>query len=75
MAGYGHQTLTTDPALSRYSNMYVKRHEYFRWTPRTAAWTLTFVAAIPFVVGYFGYVTDGKYDMRGKRRGDTIAEF
>ncbi|KAI7516192.1 hypothetical protein KC331_g22169, partial [Hortaea werneckii] len=32
----GHDSVHMDPALVKYANMYVKRHEYFRWTPRTA---------------------------------------
>ena len=97
--------------------MYVKRHEYFRWTPRTAWLTLVYVGIIPGAFLYLGYRTDvsrflargqsggshsltraqkqrhqrgclesykramlmdlsqGKYNMRGKLRGDTIAEF
>ncbi|KAK3696513.1 hypothetical protein LTR37_017931 [Vermiconidia calcicola] len=64
-----------DPALVRYANMYVKRHEYFRWTPRTAWLSFVYVMAVPAVGLYFAYKTEGKYDMRGKRRGDTIVEF
>ncbi|KAK3699780.1 hypothetical protein LTR37_016289 [Vermiconidia calcicola] len=66
--------------------MYVKRHEYFRWTPRTAWLSFIYVMAVPAVGLYFAYKTEtyraaadilsqGKYDMRGKRRGDTIVEF
>lgn len=78
--------------------MNVKRHEYFRWTPRTAWLTFTYVVAIPSSLLYLAYRTDvsflpkrlnrgkriadrcgfgvqGKYDLRGKWRGDTVAEF
>ena len=76
--------------------MYVKRHEYFKWTPRTAWITFTYVMAIPGVALYYAWTTDvscaimgmyapgnrsadmseqGKWEMRGKLRGDTIAEF
>ncbi|KAF2485755.1 hypothetical protein BDY17DRAFT_322570 [Neohortaea acidophila] len=68
-------TLHMDPALVRYANMNVKRHEYFRWTPRTAWLTFTYVVAIPSSLLYLAYRTDGKYDLRGKWRGDTVAEF
>ncbi|KAK5164478.1 uncharacterized protein LTR77_009684 [Saxophila tyrrhenica] len=64
-----------DPALVRYANMYVKRHEFFRWTPRTAWITFAYVIAVPSCFLYLAYRTEGKYDLRGKRRGDTIAEF
>ena len=90
--------------------MYVKRHEYFKWTPRTTWLTFVYTALIPGMFLYLGYRTDvckhvrdgcgmnsfevpdgareaarielladrklqGKYDLRGKRRGDTISEF
>ncbi|KAI9838049.1 MAG: hypothetical protein M1819_006203 [Sarea resinae] len=74
MAGH-HDTLAMDPALVKYNNMWVNRHKYFRWTPRTAWLTFAYVVAVPSVLGYFAYTTDGKWLMRGKRRGDTIAEF
>ncbi|KAI9777223.1 MAG: hypothetical protein M1816_004822 [Peltula sp. TS41687] len=53
----------------------MNRAKYFRWTPRTTWLTFVYVIAVPSVFGYMGYVTDGKWDMRGKRRGDTISEF
>ncbi|KAA6411852.1 MAG: NADH:ubiquinone oxidoreductase subunit [Lasallia pustulata] len=74
MAG-SHNTLAMDPALVKYANMQVNRHKYFRWTPRTAWLTFAYVVAVPAMFGYLGFVTDGKYDMRAKRRGDTIVEF
>lgn len=49
-----------DPALVRYANMYVHRHEYFRWTTKTAWNTITFVVIIPSIIGYIGW----KYDVR-----------
>lgn len=74
--------------------MYVKRHEYFKWTPRTARISFTFVIAIPSVALYYAWTTDvssptryalrnriaddceqGKWEMRGKLRGDVISEF
>ncbi|GAB7341743.1 hypothetical protein MBLNU457_g0077t1 [Dothideomycetes sp. NU457] len=74
MAGHNN-SLAMDPALVRYANMYVKRHEYFRWTRRTAFLSLTYVFAIPGALWYISRSTEGKYEMRGKRRGDTIKEF
>jgi len=38
--------------------MYVKRHEYFKWTPRTARISFTFVIAIPSVALYYAWTTD-----------------
>ncbi|KAK1808102.1 hypothetical protein LTR12_017545 [Friedmanniomyces endolithicus] len=74
MAGHA-DSVHMDPALVKYANMYVKRHEFFRWTPRTAWLTVTYVLAVPAAFLYTGWHTDGKYYMRGKLRGDTIAEF
>ncbi|KAK0254649.1 hypothetical protein LTR91_012577 [Friedmanniomyces endolithicus] len=74
MAGHA-DSVHMDPALVKYANMYVKRHEFFRWTPRTAWLTVTYVLAVPAAFLYMGWHTDGKYYMRGKLRGDTIAEF
>jgi hypothetical protein len=34
------------------------RHKYFRWTPRTAWFSFTFVVVIPTIVGYMAYKTD-----------------
>ncbi|KAF2232029.1 hypothetical protein EV356DRAFT_506224 [Viridothelium virens] len=70
-----HNILHTDPALSKYSSLWVNRHQYFRWTPRTAWLTFAYVIMVPGIFGYMGYVTDGKYEMRGKRRGDIISEW
>jgi len=61
--------------LVKYANMYVNRHKYFRWTGRTAGITFAYVIAFPAFIGYWAFTTDGKWDMRGKLRGDTIAEF
>ncbi|WPH03484.1 Hypothetical protein R9X50_00636400 [Acrodontium crateriforme] len=73
---FGHvDSVHMDPALVKYANMFVKRHEFFRWTPRTAWLTITYVIAIPSAFLYMGYKTEGKWDLRGKLRGDTIAEF
>ncbi|KAF3041174.1 hypothetical protein E8E12_009581 [Didymella heteroderae] len=55
--------------------MVVNRHKYFRWTKRTAFLTTMYVVVVPATLGYFGYITDGKWDFRGKRRGDTVSEF
>ncbi|KAF1343935.1 NADH:ubiquinone oxidoreductase 6.6kD subunit [Delphinella strobiligena] len=74
MAGHNN-SLNMDPALVKYANMYVKRHEYFRWTPRTAWLSLAYMVIIPGISLYVGYKSDGKYEFRGKRRGDTIKEF
>lgn len=38
--------------------MYVKRHEYFRWTPRTAWLSLAYMAIIPGISLYAAYKID-----------------
>ncbi|EFY95646.2 NADH:ubiquinone oxidoreductase 6.6kD subunit [Metarhizium anisopliae] len=50
------------------------RHHFFRWTPRTARITFMYVAVVPAIFGYVAYKTDGLYNFRAKRRGDTIYE-
>ncbi|KAK4504804.1 hypothetical protein PRZ48_002766 [Zasmidium cellare] len=55
--------------------MYVKRHEFFRWTPRTAWLTVTYVVAVPAAFVYMAFATEGKWEFRGKLKGDTISEF
>ncbi|KAF2011023.1 hypothetical protein BU24DRAFT_427225 [Aaosphaeria arxii CBS 175.79] len=76
MAGHNHPpTVHMDPALIKWNNMVVNRHKYFRWTPRTAWITVAYVVAVPALLGTVGYMTDGKWDMRGKRRGDLVSEF
>lgn len=34
------------------------RHQYFRWTPRTAKITFMYVVVVPTLVGYIAYKTD-----------------
>ena len=34
------------------------RHQYFRWTPRTAWINFAYVIVVPSIFGYMGYVTD-----------------
>ncbi|KAL2220524.1 hypothetical protein M432DRAFT_637057 [Thermoascus aurantiacus ATCC 26904] len=69
------KSLVLDPALQKYYELNQNRYKYFRWTPRTAWITFVYAAVVPGILGYIAYKTDGKYDMRGKRRGDTIAEW
>ncbi|KAI5856920.1 hypothetical protein BZA05DRAFT_386608 [Tricharina praecox] len=76
MAGdHGKPTLHEDPAFVRYATLNTNRYRYFRWTPRTAKFTFLYVAVIPTVLGYLAFATDGKWEFRGKKRGDPIREF
>ena len=40
------------------ADMNANRFKYFRWTPRTAWITFVYVAVVPSVLGYIGYVTE-----------------
>ena len=40
------------------ADMNANRYKYFRWTPRTAWITFVYVAVVPSVLGYVGYVTE-----------------
>ncbi|KAK0711267.1 hypothetical protein B0T25DRAFT_566639 [Lasiosphaeria hispida] len=75
MAGLQHHKIALDPAIIRLGNMSSNRYRYFRWTPRTAWITFMYVAVVPSIVGVIAYSTDGKYDLRAKRRGDIISEY
>jgi hypothetical protein len=39
-------------------DMYVKRHEYFRWTRRTALLSFTYVIAVPSAFLYMAFKTE-----------------
>ncbi|BCS18569.1 uncharacterized protein APUU_11397A [Aspergillus puulaauensis] len=69
------KSMILDPALQKYYEISANRYKYFRWTPRTAWHSLLYMVLIPASLGYVAYKTDGKYDLRGKRKGDTIAEW
>ncbi|CAK7238822.1 MAG: hypothetical protein STHCBS139747_000242 [Sporothrix thermara] len=64
-----------DPAILKLNNMTLNRYKYFRWTPRTARITFMYVAVVPTLFGILAYSTEGKWNLRGKRRGDVLAEF
>ncbi|KAH7406794.1 hypothetical protein DE146DRAFT_753344 [Phaeosphaeria sp. MPI-PUGE-AT-0046c] len=77
MAGGHHNpvVLHQDPAIIKWNNMTTNRHKYFRWNKRTAWISFAYVFLVPAMLGTAGYMTEGKWDMRGKRRGDLISEF
>ncbi|EMD58625.1 hypothetical protein GGP41_006079 [Bipolaris sorokiniana] len=75
MAGHNHGMIHADPAIIKWATMTTNRHKYFRWTRRTAWITFAYVALVPGLLGAAGYWAEGRWDMRGKRRGDTISEF
>ncbi|KAF2123444.1 hypothetical protein P153DRAFT_380075 [Dothidotthia symphoricarpi CBS 119687] len=75
MAGHNPPMLHKDPAIIKWNNMTTNRHKYFRWTRHTAMINIMYVIVVPALLGTAGYMTDGKWDMRGKRRGDLVSEF
>ncbi|KAL7626567.1 hypothetical protein AAE478_003339 [Parahypoxylon ruwenzoriense] len=75
MAGVEHYRVSMDPSIQKLASMNSNRHKYFRWTSRTARITFAYVVAVPAILAYIGYQTDGKFDIRAKRRGDVIREY
>ncbi|KAA8911727.1 hypothetical protein FN846DRAFT_934598 [Sphaerosporella brunnea] len=75
MAGNHNHVLHEDPAIIKYSNLNTNRFRYFRWTPRTAKLNFIYVIAVPALLGYVAYATEGKFEFRGKRRGDSVSEY
>ncbi|UNI16324.1 hypothetical protein JDV02_002762 [Purpureocillium takamizusanense] len=69
-----HLNVKPDPALLKLQAMTKNRHHFFRWTPRTARLTFIYVAVVPAIFGYIAYKTDGLWDLRAKRKGDTVYE-
>ncbi|KAK3692373.1 hypothetical protein B0T22DRAFT_475303 [Podospora appendiculata] len=75
MAGLKHFKMALDPAIVRLGHMNNNRYKYFRWTPKTAWLSLVYIGIVPGIVGYIAYTTDGRWDLRAKRRGDLISEY
>ena len=58
--------------LTQPLDMYVKRHEYFRWTPRTTWITLVYVAIVPSAFLYLAYRTEVSGDHTEDLEGATM---
>ncbi|KOS16950.1 hypothetical protein ESCO_004629 [Escovopsis weberi] len=69
-----HLNVKPDPAFLKLQAMQKERHKYFRWTPRTARLSFIYIAVVPAIFGYVAYKTDGLWDLKAKRKGDTIYE-
>ncbi|KAF4506368.1 hypothetical protein G6O67_006458 [Ophiocordyceps sinensis] len=69
-----HLKVKPDPAFLKLQAMQRKRHHYFRWTPRTVKITIMYMVVVPAITGYVAYWNDGLWDVRAKRRGDTVYE-
>ncbi|VUC20381.1 unnamed protein product [Clonostachys rosea] len=61
-----------DPAYQKVAAMTKNRVQYFRFNARTSRITFIYVAVIPALVGYLAYQTDGLYNLKAKRKGDTV---
>ncbi|KLU87615.1 hypothetical protein MAPG_06612 [Magnaporthiopsis poae ATCC 64411] len=75
MAGLEHHKMAMDPAILKLGQMQTNRYKFFRWTPRTANITVMYLVVVPAILGVIAYKTDGKWDLRAKRKGDDIREF
>ncbi|KAI1344304.1 NADH:ubiquinone oxidoreductase 6.6kD subunit [Xylariaceae sp. FL0016] len=75
MGGLQHYRMAMDPAIQKLGTMTTNRHKFFRWTPRTAGITLMYAVVVPTIAGIVAYKTDGKWDMRAKRKGDLMSEY
>ncbi|KAI2470611.1 NADH:ubiquinone oxidoreductase 6.6kD subunit [Annulohypoxylon bovei var. microspora] len=75
MAGAEHYRMALDPAIQKLATMSSNRHKYFRWTPRTARLTVVYAVIVPVILGTIAYNTDGKWDIRAKRKGDLVSEY
>ncbi|KAL7267772.1 hypothetical protein RUND412_009630 [Rhizina undulata] len=64
-----------DPALQKYAKLNTNRYRFFRWNPRTAKLTFWYVFLVPSFIGSLAYWSEGRYEFRGKRRGDVASEF
>lgn len=47
-----------DTRLTSGADMTANRHNYFRWTPRTARITFMYAVVVPVIIGVIGYKTD-----------------
>lgn len=70
-----HFRMNMDPAILRLNEMHESRYKYFRWTKRTAWLSFCYIILAPAACFSVGYLTDGKYDFKAKRRGDPIQEY
>ncbi|KAI1152805.1 NADH:ubiquinone oxidoreductase 6.6kD subunit [Nemania diffusa] len=67
--------MANDPAILKMGTMSTNRYKYFRWTKRSARLTIVYGLVMPSLFAFVAYKTDGKFDFRGKTRGDLIYEY
>ncbi|RPB01838.1 hypothetical protein L873DRAFT_1675485 [Choiromyces venosus 120613-1] len=76
MAGGHHrEVLHQDPAYIKYAYLNTHRYKYFRWNAYTAKISFIYAILIPGALMTLAYKTEGKYTLRGKRRGDIPQDF
>ncbi|KAI5917955.1 hypothetical protein F4810DRAFT_627145 [Camillea tinctor] len=75
MAGLEHYRLKLDPAIQKLGETTSARHQYFRWTPRTALLNVVLMGIVPTILLGVAYKTDGRWSFRAKRKGDLISEY
>jgi len=73
MAGNHH--VEYDPAILKWAEMNNNRPKHFRFNNRTGKITVFYTCVIPAMLLGLAYWSEGRYEMRGKRRGDVIKEF
>ncbi|CAI7671062.1 hypothetical protein N7533_010365 [Penicillium manginii] len=69
------KSLVLDPALQKYYELNANRYKYFKWTPRHAWTSIIYAIAIPATLTLVAYKTEGLFELRGKRKGDTMVEW
>ncbi|KAJ5994728.1 NADH:ubiquinone oxidoreductase 6.6kD subunit [Penicillium waksmanii] len=69
------KSLVLDPALQKYYELNANRYKYFKWTPRHAWTSIIYAIAIPATLTFVAYKTDGLFELRGKRKDDTMVEW
>ena len=61
-----------DGAIDRYSHWRTFYQERFKYTRKTSKSTLLYLVALPALIGYVSYRSEGLYEFAGKRRGERI---
>ncbi|KAK6539887.1 hypothetical protein TWF694_008724 [Orbilia ellipsospora] len=74
MAG-DHHHVDYDPALLKWAEMHNNRPKHFRFNRPAARVAFWAVVAVPASILALGYWSEGRYELRGKRKGDVIKEF
>ncbi|ORY84840.1 hypothetical protein BCR37DRAFT_377670 [Protomyces lactucae-debilis] len=68
------ETLKKDPAIERWVEMRHDLYRNFRWTSKSTRQVAMWGVAFPVALYYLAYATEGKWQLRGKTRGESITE-